>query len=269
MLKCSSTGALHRYASVGPGAKTVGVLSVVACDVLLMFSGAVPHATIKSTSELSQQNDVEEKAPFISTSESFFSAVSMQCSRQFKRRRETHESGRYDRARANRDVANLPVAPKCTQSAHQTPDMREEGARGTRLAVSVQDRFLEHVSRHSWNTRGVIATPKTARHVRWTVMLVDVPSDVVARCEQTLAPLAIVRVSGAEAVERLPIVQPLLTCAFADADLARIELLRERSIDVGAVFVVIPAGSSVADLEKLLKAGLAEAEAQSNVTPSV
>jgi hypothetical protein len=92
-------------------------------------------------------------------------------------------------------------------------------------------------------------------------MLVAVPEDVATACETILAPLVLVRVAGAEqALEQLPVDQPLLVCTMPDVDIGRATRLRERASDVGAVLVVIPRDSSAQELDKLLRRALIEAE---------
>jgi hypothetical protein len=94
-------------------------------------------------------------------------------------------------------------------------------------------------------------------------MLVDVPDGMAAQCEGILSPIVIVRVDDAEqAIDQLPTVQPLLVVTLREADVGLAASLRERATDVGASLVVVPADSSQADLDRLLRRALAEAEAK-------
>ena len=101
--------------------------------------------------------------------------------------------------------------------------------------------------------------PETAKHVRWSVMLVGLPDELAAQCADILTPLVMVRAEDVtDALARLAHDQPVLTVACTPSDATALD---ERATDVGSLVVVVPDGCKRHELEKLLRGALAHAEA--------
>ena len=95
------------------------------------------------------------------------------------------------------------------------------------------------------------------------VLLVALRDDLARSCAEAIAPFPTMRAaSAATAVERLPIVRPLVVVIGDDLPQSDLALLTERAADVTASVVRVSHGDDLKKLESSLKQAALEAEAR-------
>ena len=95
------------------------------------------------------------------------------------------------------------------------------------------------------------------------VLLVALKDDTARVCADVVAPLPTMRAASvATAVERLPIVRPLVVVVSEDLPGAELTTVTERAADVAAMVVQISVHDDAAKLESSLKKATSEAEAR-------
>ena len=95
------------------------------------------------------------------------------------------------------------------------------------------------------------------------ILLVALRDDLARSCAEAIAPFPTMRAaSAATAVERLPIVRPLVVVMSDDLPASDLALLTERAADVTASVVRVAHGDDMKKLESSLKQAALEAEAR-------
>ena len=95
------------------------------------------------------------------------------------------------------------------------------------------------------------------------VLLVGLRDDLARTCTAVIAPLPTMRAaSAATAIERLPIVRPLVVVLADDLPEQDLVSVTERAADVTAVVVRVAHGEDAQTLESSLKRAASEAEAR-------
>lgn len=95
------------------------------------------------------------------------------------------------------------------------------------------------------------------------VLLVALRDDLARSCAEAITPFPTMRAaSAATAVERLPIVRPLVVVMSDELPQSDRLLLAERAADVTAVVVRVAHGDDLKKLESSLKQAALEAEAR-------
>lgn len=95
------------------------------------------------------------------------------------------------------------------------------------------------------------------------VLLVALRDDLARSCATAIAPFPTMRAASATtAVERLPIVRPLVVVVADDLPPDDLRLVSERAADVTAVVVHVSHDDDVQKLESSLKQAASEAEAR-------
>lgn len=95
------------------------------------------------------------------------------------------------------------------------------------------------------------------------VLLVGLRDEVARKCAKAVEPLPTMRAAGVTtALERLPIVRPLVVVVSEEMPTDEAKTLAERAADVLAEFVRVGSAADAATIESSLKKAAADAEAR-------